>query len=441
MREILLVKLFLSVILFFIFSITHLNAQSFGEFTETFETSGDYKVNSNNLFLLDTYKLKPGAKVILDSIVEFLHHNSDLIIGISLKEDLIISEYSMDLGERRRIALAEHLIASGIEPTRLYLMSGGNLYADSIEDVKMAYSKSKIAFKFAKSSAVMNKGVEIIILGIAQDGGVPHIGCEKDCCKDRWDDPSKHIPVVCLGLIDHETGESWMFEATPDITTQIKDLSEISGNRLPNGIFITHAHTGHYTGLMYLGRESLGAKEMPVYTMPRMKEFLNNNGPWDQLIELKNIKTVDLTADSSFQLNTRIKITPFLIPHRDEYSETVGFKIEGPNKTALFVPDVDKWERWDKDLIEELKQVDIAFLDATFYSGDELPGRDISQIPHPFVTETIGKIYKADVALGHKIRFIHFNHTNPLLNEDSEEFKTVIKHGVGVAEMGERHEM
>lgn len=73
-----------------------------------------------------------------------------------------------------------------------------------------------------------------------------------------------------------------------------------------------------------------------------------------------------LKNDSTISLNKSLKITPFLVPHRDEYSETVGYKIEGDNKTALFIPDIDKWNKWNRDIIEEVKKVNYAFVDASF---------------------------------------------------------------------------
>jgi len=30
-----------------------------------------------------------------------------------------------------------------------------------------------------------------------------------------------------------------------------------------SGIFLTHRHIGHYAGLMYLGKEVIGAKDLP----------------------------------------------------------------------------------------------------------------------------------------------------------------------------------
>lgn len=281
------------------------------------------------------------------------------------------------------------------------------------------------------------KSPSIIILGTVQDAGSPHIACKKDCCKDLFDSPDTSRMVVSLGLVDPFSNSKFLIEATPDITSQMKKLSAFLPNSLietPNSIFLTHAHIGHYTGLMYLGKEAMSAKSVGVYAMPKMKSFLENNGPWSQLVSEKNIKLIEMENEQFISLSNYLRIKPIIVPHRDEYSETVGYIIEGPKKKALFIPDIDKWQKWNKNIIEVIKSVDYAFIDATFYSGTELNNRDISQIPHPFVIESMDLFKDLPKAEKNKIYFIHLNHTNPLLNKESEEYKTVIKNGFNVAE-------
>ena len=277
----------------------------------------------------------------------------------------------------------------------------------------------------------------LLILGTIQDAGSPHAGCTKDCCKALFKHPDPTRMVVSLGLIDPENRMNWLFEATPDLPRQMKLLKEHSPFRseeTPNGIFLTHAHIGHYSGLMYLGRESMNAKATPVYAMPRMREFLEANGPWSQLLSLKNIALQTLQDEESVQLSSQLSVTPLKVPHRDEFSETVGFRIQGPNKSALFIPDIDKWERWSTDIVTEIKKVDYAFLDATFYDNAELNYRNMAEIPHPFVVESIERFKALPREEKKKIYFIHLNHTNPLLNGRSPQLKALRKNGFQVAE-------
>lgn len=281
------------------------------------------------------------------------------------------------------------------------------------------------------------KGISLAVLGVAQDGGYPHAGCRRECCRRAWSgrQPLRH--PACIALVDYYSRKIWMFEATPAYTAQWERLVEITGwtdKNAPDGIFLTHAHIGHYTGLMYLGREALGAKSVPVYVLPRLKDFLETNGPWSQLVRLKNIEIRPLIADSAAAPAPGIRVTPFKVPHRDEYSETAGYRIEAGGKRILFIPDIDKWEKWERDIISEIREVDMAFLDATFYKNGELQ-RDMSEIPHPFVEESMRLFENLPPDEKAKVHFIHFNHTNPLL-WDPDEVKVVEKRGFRVSREG-----
>ena len=277
----------------------------------------------------------------------------------------------------------------------------------------------------------------IVVLGNVQDAGSPQLGCTKTCCAQLDDCEAAERQVVSLGLVNPRQEKSWLFEATPDITSQVNHLRRYSKQILPDGIFITHAHIGHYAGLMYLGKEALGAKKMPVYSMPRMQGFLTNNGPWSQLVSDSNVVLEALVSGSEIQLAPKLQVTPLQVPHRDEFSETVGYRINGPNKSALFIPDIDKWERWDTDISEVLKTVDYALLDATFFDGNELPGRDMAQIPHPFVVESMKRFASLPDSIRSKVYFIHFNHTNPLLDEESTQSESVLDAGYKIARRGD----
>jgi len=260
----------------------------------------------------------------------------------------------------------------------------------------------------------------IIVLGIAQDGGYPHAGCKAECCTYAWDNPGAGRFVVSLALTDPDIGKWYLFEATPDIKEQLQLFRELTGgeyNYLPDAIFISHAHIGHYTGLTELGREVMNTRSVPVYVLPLMKKFLETNGPWSQLVNLENIALIEVNSGGEVSLGEGIAVKAFTVPHRDEYSETAGFNIITPGKSYLFIPDIDKWIKWDQDIVEVVKSVDFAFLDGTFMTIEELPGRDMKEIPHPFIGETIALFSDQAADTRAKINFIHLNHSNPLLRE------------------------
>lgn len=281
----------------------------------------------------------------------------------------------------------------------------------------------------------------VVVLGVGQDGGFPQAGT-KDA--DPWADRDRRRLPVSLGIVDPLSGERWMVEATPAFPEQLQALDRLAPvDAVPGlaGILLTHAHVGHYTGLIHLGREVIGARGVPVYAMPRMEQFLRENGPWDQLVALENIQLRPLEAGTPTRLNDRLQVTPVLVPHRDEYSETVGFRIEGPGRTVFFLPDIDKWEAWDAlgTRIEDvIASVDVAYLDATFFGDGEIPGRAMSEIPHPFVEESLARFAPLPPEERAKVRFIHINRTNPVGWPGTPEWHRVVDTGMRVALRGER---
>ena len=281
------------------------------------------------------------------------------------------------------------------------------------------------------SSSQFKSTYSLKILGVVQDGGFPHLGNNKTCCENI----QQKKFVTSIMLINNKNNESYLFDASPDINEQLNFMGDRINKDL-KGIFLTHAHIGHYTGLMFFGREALNSNLINVFAMPRMKKFLETNGPWSQLVKLNNINLIQIHSESVFSLSDQIRITPFEVPHRGEFSETVGYKIHGPNKTALFIPDIDKWYLWEKSIVDEIREVDYALIDATFYDSKEVNYRDISEIPHPFVIETMSLFKNSSKKEKSKIYFIHLNHTNPLLDEKSKEFNDIINKGYNVAYEG-----
>lgn len=277
----------------------------------------------------------------------------------------------------------------------------------------------------------------LTVLGIAQDAGYPQAGCRKSCCQRVLYDPSMSRMVVSLGLVDPRVGHHWIFEATPDFTQQYENLWRHNPRGIFGGVFLTHGHIGHYTGLMYVGREVMGAKEIPTYVMARMDTFLRNNGPWSQLVKLQNITLHQMENRVPVSLGYELSVSPILVPHRDEFTETVGYHIQGPKRSALFIPDIDKWEKWEESINAWIQRVDYALLDATFFADGEIKGRSMSDIPHPFVSESMDRFKDLPDKEKSKVLFIHMNYTNPLLNPDSEAFKQVIEAGFQIAKQGQ----
>ena len=291
--------------------------------------------------------------------------------------------------------------------------------------------------------ATADDAVYIQILGVAQDAGYPQTNCYKPHCTRAWENPEFRRSAASIAVVDTGHRTKYLFDATPDMREQLYalHLSAPDGGYRLGGVFLTHAHIGHYAGLMHFGHEAAGTSRVPVYAMPRMHDYLSSNGPWDQLVRFENIALRKLADDKTVQLPGDLAVTPFIVPHRDEYSETVGYRIEGPNRSAVFIPDIDKWEMWSTDIRDVVRSVDYALLDATFFKDGELGERDMSKIKHPFVSESMALFESMSEADRQRVIFIHMNHTNPLLYDGSPEQAEVERRGFRFAREGMRLEL
>jgi len=256
-----------------------------------------------------------------------------------------------------------------------------------------------------QSPSLADAGWEIVVLGIAQDAGIPHLRCDQALCRSIRAGERKPERVASLGVVNRALGRSYLFDATPDMVSQLATLNDA---RPPDGVFLTHAHIGHYTGLMFFGRESIDAARVPVYGTDRMRAFLSLNGPWSQLVSRNNIELRPLVPDRAIDLGDGLRVTAFVVPHRDEFTDTVGYLIEGPRRKALFIPDIDQWQKWSRSIRDLADTADLAFLDGTFASAAEIPGRSVADIPHPLMPATRELLRGTRAALW----FIHINHTN-----------------------------
>jgi pyrroloquinoline quinone biosynthesis protein B len=286
-------------------------------------------------------------------------------------------------------------------------------------------------------------GPEILVLGTVQDGGFPHAGCPCARCQSARADPKLRRRIASLALRS-AGGQVFLIDVTPDIREQLDALRVLAPrsadfDRSPvDGVLLTHAHIGHYTGLAFFGRESISTRDLRVYCTPRMADYLSTNGPWSQLVRLRNIALERVEPGGTVELADDLSVQFVRVPHRDEYTDTVGFRIAGPRATVLYVPDTDGWGRWNPGLLDALDGVDWALLDATFYSMDELPGRDPSEVPHPPVTSTMELLGPLVRAGRLRVAFTHLNHTNPALDPTGPERAAIEAAGFGVLEDGQR---
>lgn len=292
-------------------------------------------------------------------------------------------------------------------------------------------------------SASSPSGPHVRVLGIAQDGGLPHTACRCPRCEAAREDPSRASGVASLGVVAPKAGHVYLVDATPDITAQLSLLDDARDakpggvDRAPiDGVFLTHAHVGHYLGLAHFGFEAVSTKDVPVWASASMGAFLRDNAPWDQLVKQQNITLRLAKPDVAIALDDGVQVTPIEVPHRAEYTDTLGYIIAGPNRRILYIPDCSPWHAWKTPVLPHFDAVDVALIDATFYSGDELPGRDLTKIGHPLMVDTMDLLQSRVDAKKLEVWFIHLNHSNPALEPGSEARATLERRGFHVARAG-----
>ena len=298
-------------------------------------------------------------------------------------------------------------------------------------------------FMAATGARAQDEGPRLRVLGTAQDGGIPHAACTCRRCEAAREDPARRRLIASLALIvpGEDERRVYLVDATPDIRDQLEALRDVRDapagrvDRDPvDGVLLTHAHLGHYLGLAFFGFEAVSTSEMPVHCTPAMAEYLRTNGPWDQLVRLENIALSSHRVGEPFDL-AGVRITPIKVPHRDEYSDTVAYRFEGPQRTVLYLPDTEPWRTWEAPLPDPVSifdGVDVLIVDGSFYSPDELPGRAVSSIGHPLMTETMDLLEQRVQAGELAVFFTHLNHSNPALEPDSDALEEIDRRGFHV---------
>ena len=272
------------------------------------------------------------------------------------------------------------------------------------------------------------------MLGIAQDGGHPQPGCLRPCCANLTE---QHYPVS-LGIRSDE-GTNILIEAT----RHLGDQFTLWGQTNVDHLLLTHAHFGHVDGLGLFGRETLSAQGINLHVSEEMYHLVDQTPQWNLMVQQGVFEIQTFAVGTSLYNKDEVIIEPVRIPHRDELSDMHAFIIRGPNKSLLFLPDHDSWdETLAVHNCSTLRQwlsamrIDVALIDGTFWSEDELGGRDQSKVPHPPVVQTLkmlGQKQQGDP----EIFFTHLNHTNPLYDQESEQMKQVTQLGWGVVHQGQ----
>lgn len=267
----------------------------------------------------------------------------------------------------------------------------------------------------------------LVIMGSAQDGGVPQLGMHEAGILER---------TAASAAVLGSGGEALLLDASPDVRRQQRALLEYPryaarhGNAF-DGILLTHGHMGHYAGLVQFGMEAHNADLVPCWGTRRMGSFLRSNEPWARLFREGHLVYYEIAPGEPFQPIPGLVAEAVAVPHRDEYTDTVAYIITAPSgKKALYLPDIDGWDDWDV-ADEVVAEVDVAVLDGTFYDENEMLGRLLAEVPHPFVVDTVARF--EDYRQTTHLVLSHLNRSNALCDDESQQSAWVRSQGFAVA--------
>ncbi len=262
---------------------------------------------------------------------------------------------------------------------------------------------------------------ELVVLGVAQDGGLPHLGCMKPCCMDARANGRRETPAS-IALHDRTTGGRVLIDATWAIEAQLTALQRhtAASTHMVDAIVLTHVHMGHITGLLHLGKEVAACRGLPVYCTAAVATMLQTHEPWRQLVVNAHIEVHTIEPDLAFTIDALkdVTITPIAVPHRDELADTMAFMLQGSTQRVFYCPDIDAWpaafEQW-------IDAADVAIVDGTFLQapGHDDTGRDRGVIPHPPIADTMSRLERRLSTAPGSVCFTHFNHDNPVLHDVS----------------------
>ena len=312
------------------------------------------------------------------------------------------------------------------------------------DDLSVDYKKTDELKIVTHTTPMMETRVKVTILGTAQDAGIPQAGCSCKRCINAHNFPEYKKYPVSIG-IEGCDGSKHLLEITRNLPEQLKEWSgevEPLGIFVPETVTITHLHLGHIEGIGQFGKPVMNTSDLPIYLSEKNRESIEQRNDIQLMIKERNIKFEPQKYNHSFQpkedCGFKLRLIP--IPHRSELGDTAGIIIEGKKKNLLFLPDQDSWEKTlesfsVKDIRElfTLLEIDIAWIDGTFWNLKELPGRNLKEIPHPIIEESL-ELLGMRRPEDPEVSFIHLNHSNPVNDNDSMERKLVQSRGWSVCE-------
>jgi pyrroloquinoline quinone biosynthesis protein B len=282
--------------------------------------------------------------------------------------------------------------------------------------------------------------MHIRVLGAAAGGGFPQWNCScSNCRRLRQGRFNGQARTQAQFAISNSDANWFLLNASPDLRFQIESFPPIQPHSLYprhspiEGVILPSAEIDAALGLLLL-RES---QPLRIYATKAIRQILSMDNSLFQVLrrQANQVEWIDVRPGVAFALgDSGIQCIPistegcfpgFVSEHRAEQLEAaeavLGIVLEHLGRRVALFPAVP-WVR--SDWLEILRTCDVVFFDGTFWSNDELfrlngSGKTAREMGHQPVQDTLSLLAEVEAR---KI-FIHINNTNPILDEDSEEFR------------------
>lgn len=295
--------------------------------------------------------------------------------------------------------------------------------------------------------------MKVRVLGSGAGGGFPQWNCNCHNCHRLRHNAMNGKARSQSSIAVSTDNKNWLLiNTSPDIRSQLEAFPAIQpkeGIRDTGikAILLIDSQIDHTTGMLML-REG---KPLEVYCTDMVKQDLTTGFPLFTM--LKDYCTVNHHAipvdGSSFTIPAiedlrfytqalKSKAPPYS-PHRHDPHEgdNIGVIIEqiSTGKKVFYSPGLGEIE---PHVMTAMQEVDCLLVDGTFWTDDEMCTQNIShkkarEIGHLPQSGPGGMIeVLSGVAKARKI-LIHINNTNPILDDDSEQRKTLDAAGIEVA--------
>ncbi|HXM95542.1 MAG TPA: MBL fold metallo-hydrolase [Candidatus Dormibacteraeota bacterium] len=302
--------------------------------------------------------------------------------------------------------------------------------------------------------------MRVKVLGSAAGGGFPQWNCACRNCRHMRDGSLRGRPRTQTQLAFSTDSKVWfLVSASPDLRTQILATPELAPHEgsVPSpiaGVFLPSADVDSVMGLLHL-REF---QSFFAFATSGVQRVLHKENRIFRVLERAVPPVKWLTLSSKGRLGCHLSEQPgakpeFIcgtVPLGGEYPDyvgeevartlppdeaVVGFVFQNSEKSIFYAPslggDFGAW-RFSAEM------ADLAFLDGTFWSDDELiktsrstkTAREMGHLPL-WGPDGLLAQYPSNTK-GRKV-LIHINNTNPILDETSAEHRAVLDAGWEIA--------